>query len=259
MFGDMEISIVIILFAFGFLGAFINSIVGGGGLITLPALLFVGLPPATAIATNKLAATLGNLTSMLTFLRAGKIDLKLLGPIVPLVFIGSMVGAFTVNFISPNLLKPLIFIMLVVVLIYTIIKKDWGSIEKRQEMTKKRKVLFISALIAIGFYDGFLGPGTGSFIIFAFVLMGFDFIQASGNAKLLNFTSNFAALIMFLFLDAVNYSYGLIMGVAMIMGAFAGAKFALGRGTKYVRIIFIVVTSLLILKNGYDLFMEKIH
>ncbi|SOC11185.1 hypothetical protein SAMN05880501_10698 [Ureibacillus xyleni] len=259
MLGDLDISIVMILIVFGFLGAFINSIVGGGGLITLPALLFAGLPPATAIATNKLAATLGNLTSMLTFLRAGKIDFKLIGPIVPLVFIGSMLGAFTVNFISPDLLKPLIFIMLVVVLIYTIMKKDWGSIEKRREMTKKSKAIFLGALIAIGFYDGFLGPGTGSFIIFVFIIMGFDFIQASGNAKLLNFTSNFAALIMFLFLDAVNYSYGLIMGISMVMGAFAGAKFALGRGTKYVRYIFIFVTSLLIIKNGYDFIMEKIY
>lgn len=98
MFGDLTIEIVIILVTFGVLGAFINSIVGGGGLITLPALLFAGLPPATAIATNKLAATLGNLTSMLTFLRAGKIDYKLIGPIVPLVFIGSMLGAVTGSF-----------------------------------------------------------------------------------------------------------------------------------------------------------------
>lgn len=256
MFGDMEFSTVIVLFIFGFLGAFINSIVGGGGLITLPALLFVGLPPATAIATNKLAATLGNLTSMLTFLRAGKVDFKLLRPIVPLVFIGSMLGAVTVNFISPDLLKPLVFIMLVVVLVYTVIKKDWGSIEKKREMTKKSKAIFIGALIVIGFYDGFLGPGTGSFIIFAFLMMGFNFIQASGNAKLLNFTSNFAALIMFLFLGAVNYAYGIVMGLAMIAGAFAGAKFALGRGTSYVRMIFIVVTSLLILKNGYDFFIK---
>nr|WP_106782871.1 TSUP family transporter [Lysinibacillus timonensis] len=255
MFGDLDLSIVIILFSFGFLGAFINSIVGGGGLITLPALLFVGLPPATAIATNKLAATLGNLTSTLTFLRAGKIDFQLLKPIIPLVFIGSMLGAITVNFISPDLLKPLIFIMLVVVLIYTVIKKEWGSIEERLELTKKRKIIFASVLIVIGFYDGFLGPGTGSFIIFAFILMGFDFIQASGNAKLLNLTSNLAALLTFLFLGAVNFSYGIIMGLAMIAGAFAGAKFALSRGTKYVRILFIVVTSLLILKNGYDYFI----
>ncbi|HWL26067.1 MAG TPA: TSUP family transporter [Ureibacillus sp.] len=255
MLGDLDISVVLILIIFGFLGAFINAIVGGGGLITLPALLFVGLPPAAAIATNKLAASLGNLTSMLTFLRAGKIDFKLLKPIVPLVFIGSMTGAITVHFISSELLKPLIFIMLVVVLIYTVMKKDWGSIEKRLEMTKKRKILFISALIVMGFYDGFLGPGTGSFIIFAFIIMGFDFIQAAGNAKLLNFTSNFAALITFLFLGAVNFTYGIIMGISMIIGAFVGTRFALVRGTNYVRIIFIVVTSLLILKNGYDFFI----
>ena len=256
MLSNLDILIVVI---FGFLGAFINSIVGGGGLITLPALLFVGLPPAAAIATNKMASTLGNLTSMLTFLRAGKIDWRLLKPIVPLVFVGSMLGAFTVNYISPDLLKPLIFLMLVVVLIYTSIKRDWGSVEKRRETTKKRKVLFIIVLTAIGFYDGFLGPGTGSFIIFAFIIMGFDFIQASGNAKLLNFTSNFAALIMFLFLDTVNYSYGILMGFSMIIGAFFGAKFALGRGTNYVRLIFIIVTALLIIKNGYDFFMEEIY
>lgn len=254
MFGDLDISLVLILIIFGFLGAFLNSIVGGGGLITLPALLFVGLPPVTAIATNKLAATLGNLTSMLTFLRAGKIDLKLLRPIIPLVFIGSMLGAVTVNYISPHLLKPIIFIMLVIVLIYTIMNKDWGRIENRRVMTKKSKVILLTALVAIGFYDGFLGPGTGSFIIFAFIIMGFDFIKASGNAKLLNFTSNFAALTMFLFLGTVNYSYGIIMGLSMIVGAFAGAKFALGRGNTYVRIIFILVTSLLIFKNGYDFF-----
>ena len=254
MLGDLDGWMIVILISFGFLGAFLNSIVGGGGLITLPALLFVGLPPATAIATNKLAATLGNLTSMLTFLRAGKVDVKLLRPIIPLVFIGSMLGAVTVNYISSSLLKPLIFIMLVIVLIYTVINKDWGSIENKRVLTKKNKIIFMMVLVAIGFYDGFLGPGTGSFIIFAFILMGFDFIKASGNAKLLNFTSNFAALLMFLMLGTVHYVYGIIMGLSMIVGAFAGAKFALGRGNTYVRIIFIVVTSLLILKNGYDFF-----
>lgn len=249
---EIDVLTIVLLVFFGFLGAFLNSIVGGGGLITLPALMFVGLPPGTAIATNKLAASMGNLTSMLTFLRAGKIDLKLLGPILPLVFGGSMLGAWTVHFISPDLLKPLVLVMLFVVLIYTVYKKDWGSIEKRKEMTMKNRILFFGALVVIGFYDGFLGPGTGSFIIFAFLMMGFDFLQASGNAKLLNFVSNLAALIMFLLLGAVNFTYGFIMGFSMILGAFFGAKFALGRGTKYVRIIFIVVTIILIAKNSYD-------
>ena len=253
---EIDIVTVLLLLLFGFLGAFLNSIVGGGGLITVPALLFVGLPPVTAIATNKLAASMGNLTSMLTFLRAGKIDLKLLGPILPLVFGGSMLGAWTVNFISPDLLKPLVLIMLIAVLIYTVIKKDWGSQEEQKKLTLKNGFLFFGALVLIGFYDGFLGPGTGSFIIFVFLMMGFDFLQASGNAKLLNFVSNLAALIMFLLLGAVNFTYGFIMGFSMILGAFAGARFALGRGTTYVRLLFIVVTTLLIAKNGYDFFIK---
>ena len=248
----MDLLTIILLISFGFFGAFINAIVGGGGLITLPALLFVGLPPATAIATNKLAASMGNLTSMLTFLRAGKIDFKLLGPILPLVFLGSMLGAFTVHYMSAELLKPLVLIMLIVVLIYTLFKKDFGGVATPKVMTMKRKLLFFALLVGIGFYDGFLGPGTGSFIIFAFLLMGFDFLQASGNAKLLNFMSNIAALITFLMLGAVNFTYGLIMGLAMIAGAFFGTRFALQKGITYVRILFIIMTSVLIAKNIYD-------
>lgn len=256
MFGDIDVFAAVTLIIFGFLGAFLNSVVGGGGLVTLPTLIFVGLPPAAAIATNKLAATLGNLTSTLAFLRAGKIDVKLLRPIVPLVFCGSVLGALTVHFLSPDLLMPLVLIVLFAVLIFTIVKKDWGVAEKRRKLTKKSKAFFILVLVTIGYYDGFIGPGTGSFIIFAFITMGYDFIQASGNAKLLNFTSNIAALLTFLMLGAVNFLYGLIMGLAMIAGAFVGAKVALGRGTKFVRLVFIIVTSLLIVKNGYDFFYE---
>ena len=151
---------------------------------------------------------------------------------------------------------PLVLIVLFAVLIFTIVKKDWGMAEKRRKLTKKSKAFFILVLVTIGYYDGFIGPGTGSFIIFAFITMGYDFIQASGNAKLLNFTSNIAALLTFLMLGAVNFLYGLIMGLAMIAGAFVGAKVALGRGTKFVRLVFIIVTSLLIVKNGYDFFYE---
>ena len=251
---DIDLLSIAALFFFGFIGAFINAIVGGGGLITLPALLFVGLPPATAIATNKLAASLGNFTSMMTFLRAGKIDIKMLGPIVPFVFIGSMAGAFTVHQVDSEVLRPLVLILLVAVLIYTLIKKDFGKVGKEGKAVGKKKAAGLLLLIGLGFYDGFFGPGTGSFMIFVLLFMGFNFIEASGSSKLLNFTSNFAALIMFLFLGAVDYTYGFIMGAAMILGAFVGSKIALSRGTEFVRILFIVVTIVLILKNGYDYF-----
>lgn len=251
---DIDLLSIAALFFFGFIGAFINAIVGGGGLITLPALLFVGLPPATAIATNKLAASLGNFTSMMTFLRAGKIDIKMLGPIVPFVFIGSLAGAFTVHQVDSEVLRPLVLILLVSVLIYTLIKKDFGKVGNEGKAAGKKKAAGLLLLICLGFYDGFFGPGTGSFMIFILLFMGFNFIEASGSSKLLNFTSNFAALIMFLFLGAVNFTYGFIMGAAMILGAFAGSKIALSRGTEFVRILFIVVTLVLILKNGYDYF-----
>lgn len=253
---EIDLFSVIALFFFGFIGAFINSIVGGGGLITLPALLFVGLPPATAIATNKLAASMGNFTSMMTFLRAGKIDVKLLGPIVPFVFVGSMLGAYAVHQVSPTILQPLVLLLLIAVLIYTLIKKDLGKVGTEGKVTGKKKWISLFLLITLGFYDGFFGPGTGSFMIFILLFMGFNFIEASGSSKLLNFTSNIAALTMFLLLGAVNYTYGLIMGFAMILGAYTGSKIALSKGTGFVRILFIVVTIVLILKNGTDYFLK---
>ncbi|MFF5995410.1 TSUP family transporter [Lysinibacillus sp. KU-BSD001] len=251
---EIDIFSILALFFFGFTGAFINSIVGGGGLITLPALLFVGLPPATAIATNKLAASMGNFTSMITFLRAGKIDVKMLGPIVPFVFVGSLLGAFTVHQVSPDILQPLVLILLIAVLAYTFVKKDFGNVETSGKATGKKKWLSLILLIGLGFYDGFFGPGTGSFMIFILLFMGFNFIEASGSSKLLNFTSNLAALLMFLLLGAVNFTYGLIMGFAMILGAYTGSKIALSKGTGFIRVLFIVVTIILILKNGYDYF-----
>lgn len=245
---------VIFLILSGFFGAFINAVVGGGGLITMPALLAVGLPPATAIGTNKLAAALGNLTSMLTFLRAGKVNIRVLLPILPLVFIGSLSGAFTVQQLAPEILQPLIIIMLVAVLLYTLIRKNLGQLPQGVLVSGRKKQFAYLLLVSIAFYDGFFGPGTGSFMIFVLLFMGFDFVNAAGSSKLLNLTSNTAALLMFMCFDSVNYSYGLIMALAMIAGAYAGTRLALRRGTGFVRLLFIAVTTVLILKNSYDFY-----
>jgi len=254
MFLDLDPSIIILLFLFGFLAAFIDSVVGGGGLISLPALMFTGLSPSAAVATNKLAGTMGALTSTITFYRSGKIDFKSIAKIFPFVFLASMFGAWVVHLLDPNLLKPLMLIMLAAVAVYTVFKKDWGSISTFKKLTSKKYIGFIFLVSAIGFYDGFLGPGTGSFLIFAFLMIGFDFLKAAGNAKFLNFASNIGALVMFLFLGQINFAYGLIMGVAQIIGAICGSKFAIKRGSGYVRILFIVVTVLLLAKNAYDYF-----
>lgn len=251
---ELDLLTCTILIVFGFIGSFINAVVGGGALITLPVLMSVGLPPSAAIATNKLSTTLGNVTSMLSLLKAGKIHLKLIGPILPFVFIFSMVGAWTVHLMDPSILKPLILIMLIVVLAYTLIQKDWDQIESRSEFTWKRKLLCFSSLVFLGFYDGFFGPGIGSFLMFVFLLMGFDFLQAIGNAKLVNVISNVGALIMFIILDEVVFTYGLIMGASMIAGAFFGTKFAIKHGAHFIRILFILITVILIVKNIIDYF-----
>lgn len=252
MFFDFDPSILVILIVFGFLAAFIDSVVGGGGLITLPALLFTGLSPAGAVATNKLASTIGSLTSTFMFYRSGKLDIKSVYKLFPLSFIGSMLGAWTVHLINPNILKPLMLVMLAAVAIYTIFKKDWGSISAPKTLSTRHFIFFMATIFAIGFYDGFLGPGTGSFLIFAFLLIGYDFIKAAGNAKFLNFGSNIAGLLMFVFLGQVNYTYGLIMGIAQLAGAICGSKFALKKGSSYVRALFITVTCLMLAKNIYD-------
>lgn len=248
----LDPSILIILIIFGFLASFIDSVVGGGGLITLPALLFIGLNPAGAVATNKLASTIGSLTSTYMFYRSGKLDIKSVFKLFPLSFIGSMLGAWTVHLIDPEVLKPLMLLMLAAVAIYTVFKKDWGSISAPKKLSIRHFIMFMAAIFAIGFYDGFLGPGTGSFLIFSFLLIGFDFLKAAGNAKFLNFGSNIAGLLMFMFLGQVHYTYGLIMGIAQVAGAICGSRFAIKKGSSYVRVLFIAVTCLLLMKNIYD-------
>ncbi|MBF4501855.1 TSUP family transporter [Savagea sp. SN6] len=252
MLEDLNLTILLILIIFGFLAAFVDSVVGGGGLITLPALLFTGISPTAALATNKLASSIGSFTSSFMFLRSGHLDVKSLMKLFPLSFFGAMLGAYTVSFFDPNVLKPLMLIMLAIIAVYTLMKKDWGSVTQMKHFSTSTALLFAGIIAFIGFYDGFLGPGTGSFLMFALLWRGFDFLQAAGNAKVLNFGSNFAALLMFMMLGEVLFVYGLIMGAAQIIGSIVGSRFAMKRGSGYVRILFIVVTVSLLAKQSWD-------
>ncbi|MCI2804025.1 sulfite exporter TauE/SafE family protein [Staphylococcus pettenkoferi] len=256
---DWSISIILIIMALGFLAAFIDAVVGGGGLISIPTLLAVGLPPSVALGTNKLASVFGSMTSAIRFIRSGKVDLKLVGRLFVPVFILAMLGASLATFLPAQLLKPIVIVILTLVLFYTIFKKDWGDVRRVQSFTVKKAILITILLSLIGFYDGFLGGGTGSFMMFILLMFGFDFLGAAGNAKVLNFASNLGALILFMILGEVNYLYGLIMAASMIAGSYVGAMFAIKQGVGYVKVLFIVVTALLILKNAYDYVMQLLH
>lgn len=159
---EWDVSIVIIIILLGFLAAFIDAVVGGGGLISIPALLAVGMPPSTALGTNKLASAFGSLTSAFRFLRSGNVDLKIVGKLFPFVFVFAIGGASIATFLPSELLKPVVIVILTIVMIYTIMKKDWGNVRTFTKLTFGKAILFALLMCLIGFYDGFLGGGTGS-------------------------------------------------------------------------------------------------
>jgi len=253
---NITIEMVLFLFATGFLAAFIDSVVGGGGMISLPALLSTGLPPTVALGTNKLASTMGSLTSTISFIRSGKVNGRLVSYLFPLAFFGSCIGVIVVQYIPTEFLEPIILVLLSAVAIYTIMKKDWGMRSSSVQLSLKWIVFICAASLTIGFYDGFLGPGTGSFLIFSFLLVGYNFIESAGNAKVLNFASNIAALLAFIYFDSVHFSYGLIMGGAMVFGAIVGSRLAIRKGASYVKILFIIVTVALIAKTIWN-YLQK--
>lgn len=256
MFDAISLEMLLFLVAAGFFAAFVDSIVGGGGLITVPALLLTGLPTPVVLGTNKLGGTLSSLTSTVSFLRSGKIDLKLAKVLFPLSFIGAGLGAWTVTLIPSEFLRPLVVVMLIAVTVYTLLKKNWGKDAVYRGLTKRSGILIGLASFSIGFYDGFFGPGTGSFLLFAFLMLGFDFVRAAGNAKILNLASNIASLLTFLAFGLVNIAYGLPMGIAMIGGAWVGSRFAIRKGSSFVKPLFVSVTALLIGKQLWDMFVS---
>jgi uncharacterized protein len=249
----LNLGVLLFLALSGFISAFIDAIVGGGGLISLPALLMTGLPPSTVLGTNKFASSLGSFTSTLSYFKSGKVSFRTVRYLFPFSVIGSILGAFTVRHIPSTFLRPMVIVLLIGVAVYTFVKKDWGKESTFRGLTPKLLFSAIAVALVIGFYDGFFGPGTGSFLIFSFLMIGFDYINASGNAKVLNFGSNIGSLLTFALLGAVQYEYGIIMGISMIVGALTGSQFAIRKGVAWVRPIFILMTLVLVGKQLWTL------
>ncbi len=250
----MDLSTIVLLAVFGFIAAFIDSTVGGGGLISLPALLGLGMPPYLALGTNKLAGTISSATSSYTFIKSGKFDKKLMLILFPVSLIGAYFGAKTVLFVPQEFLKVLVVIMMALIFVYTLFNKRFGQDSNYKGLTKFTLGIGIPFTFLIGFYDGFFGPGTGSFFVFLMVLLfGYDFVIAAGNGRILNLASNISALFVFTMEGKVVFMTGLIMGIAMLLGANLGAKMAIKTGVRYVRPLFLVVSITLIVKMVYEL------
>lgn len=241
------------------LAGFVDSIVGGGGLILVPAMfaVFPTTHPATLFGINKGAAVLGTAAATVQYARRVDMPWRSLLPAAAAAFIGAMAGAWTVTVISPDFLRRALPFVLGAVLVYTLMRKDLGH--AHDPAFAGRRLTAAASLMGavIGFYDGFFGPGTGSFFVFLFVRwLGFDFLHASASAKLLNTASNLAALLLFALKGHVWWHYALVMALANVVGSLAGTRLALRHGSGFVRWVFIVVVGALILKTTYDAWLK---
>jgi hypothetical protein len=248
---------LIALCSFAFLAGLIDSIVGGGGLIQIPA-LFIFMPGtavATILGTNKLVSITGTSAAVVFYARKIKLNWLTLLPSAAVAFVFSFLGAKTVSLLSSDILRPVILLLLIVVAVYTFIKKDFGSQDVPKIKETRQKVYAIGIGASMGFYDGFFGAGTGSFLIFLFVeILGFNFLRASAVAKIINTSTNLAALIYFALNENILYHIALPMAVCNVTGSIVGAKLAIAKGSAFVRILFLVVVSAIIIKFAYDTF-----
>lgn len=251
-----ELDLIMLLAAALFAG-FVDAVAGGGGLIQVPTLL-VALPsesPATVFGTNKLASIFGTGNAALRYARRIALPWGLALPAAAAAFVFSFGGAMAVAWLPKDFVRPLVLGLLLLVLAYTVVKPGFGVVTgTRLEAGKERPRALLTGA-ALGFYDGFFGPGAGSFMIFAFVhWFGLDFLHASSAAKVVNFATNAAALAFFAPSGHVLWVTGLAMAVFNIAGAVIGSRLALRHGSSFVRGVFIVVASLLIARLGYDTF-----
>ncbi len=245
---------IIFLCIMGFVAAIVDAIAGGSGLITIPAYMIAGLDPHVLLGTNKFASVAGTSMSTYTYARSDKIDWSLMLKLAPFSLIGASLGVYTVLKVDSTILEPIILVILILVGIYTMMKKDIGLINNYQgfDSTSLKKGIIVA--LVLGFYDGFFGPGTGTFIIFSLIkVFGFSFVMASANSKVLNLSSNFMSLILFAINKKINYSIGIPVAISMMLGAFVGSRLVVDKGDKFVKPIFIIMALAAAVKVLYGM------
>jgi uncharacterized protein len=256
---DPSLTTTLLLMLAGFGAGWIDAVVGGGGLVQLPALV-LGIPhaaPVQILATNKLGSICGTSASSITYYRRVRPDLRTAIPMAAVAFLGSLGGALIGSHIPKSAFNPLILLVLIGVGAYTLFKPQLGAATALRFSGHHHVIAATAAGLVIGVYDGALGPGTGSFLVFALVgLLGYAFLQASAKAKIANWATNVAALAIFIPQGAVMWKIGLLMGGCNLVGAYAGARTAVSRGGRFVRVVFVVVVGAFILKIGTDVVQQ---
>ncbi len=247
---------LILLCGFAFLAGFVDAIAGGGGLIQLPAclILFPAAPLVAIIGTNKWASLFGTSAAVVRFTRSVRLDWHVIGPAAGTAFVFSMLGSKTVSVLNPKLLRPVVLGLLILAAIYVYVVKDIGL--EHQPLHTRVRGRWLGVLVGalLGFYDGFFGPGTGSFLILIFAsLFGFEFLVASGSAKIVNCATNLASVIYFVATGQVLYRLAIPMAVCNVAGSMVGSHLAILKGSRFVRVVFLVIVAALIAKLGRDM------
>ncbi len=254
--------VFLLIFVVGLVAGFVDAIAGGGGLIMLPGLIFSGLPVSGAIATNKLCGTFGALTSTLKFAQSKQIDWRACAAMGIPVVLGAYLGSRSIGLLPSAWAEPLVIVLMVAITFFVVCNPGFGmakrpeqdsGFERSRQQPLQRILWSILAGGAIGFHDGFFGPGTGIFLAFALLsLWSLDFLRATGTTKLLNFLANATALITFTTTGGIDYPKGISGALGVIIGSFLGATFATKQGAKLIKPIFIAVTTTLVAKLLLD-------
>ncbi|ASN80727.1 TSUP family transporter [Deinococcus ficus] len=231
-----------------FLAGFIDAVAGGGGTITLPTLFFMGLSPAQVVATNKLLAIFGSGSATYQFWRKGNVERALVLRLIPLALAGAALGAYLVHFVDPDSFRTLVGVVILLVGALVLVNKRFGTEDRYPGLTARTLALTLPGAFVIGMYDGFLGPGTGTFAMFMFALAGFNLVKSGGNARTLNFATNLGAFLFFLIGGQMVWWLGLPMGAANALGATLGARMAMLRGSGFVKAVYAVIVLLVAMR-----------
>ncbi|MFP4474609.1 MAG: TSUP family transporter [Desulfatibacillaceae bacterium] len=243
----MTIGVIVYLFLGGLVAGFVDSVAGGGGLISVPVLMFSGLPPQVVLGTNKFQASFGSVSAATNYARKGAVDKDGVFLGVGCTFVGAATGAAVIQVLATDFLAAVIPWLLLLVLAYMVLFPKVGDVEARPRLGKKSFYLLFG--LTLGFYDGFFGPGTGSFWTAAFLLvLGHAMTRAVGTTKIMNATSNVVSLAVFIAGGNVAWAYGLAMAGGQFIGANLGSNMAMRRGTRFIRPIFITVVLITILR-----------
>jgi uncharacterized protein len=237
------------------LAGWIDAVVGGGGLVQLPALLVLlpGATPAQVLATNKLSSVFGTSVAAWTYHGRVRPDLRTALPMAGTALLGSAAGAACASLLPESAFRPLVLVLLVLVGVYTLRRPALGEEQALRFTGSRHHTAAMGAAAGIGFYDGIFGPGTGSFLVFALVaLLGYSFVQASAKARIVNLATNLGALAVFVPQGAPLYGLGLCMAACNVLGGRLGAVTAISRGSRFVRVVFLVVVGALVVRLSLD-------